>query len=88
MPTYPQYRVFPAADKAPALTNERAAQITGQPLTPGGYHYATADPKIRDAMFAAAPGAAIGVPMAINGLVALDYDPRNDQDGSGMAWLE
>ena len=88
MPTYPQYRVFPAADKAPALTNERAAQITGQTLTPGGYHYATADPKIRDAMFAAAPGAVIGVPMAINGLVALDYDPRNDQDGSGMAWLE
>jgi hypothetical protein len=88
MPTYPQYRVFPAADKAPALTNETAAEIVGEVRNPGGYHYASDDFKIRDAMFAAAPGAAIGVPMAINGLVALDYDPRNDQDGSGMAWLE
>lgn len=48
-----------------------------EPMTPKGFHDATADPERIRQWWATQPEANIGLPMKENGIIALDMDPRN-----------
>lgn len=80
------WAVFPCSprNKQPLVAADRDAD--GKPIKgTGGVKKASTDPEQIRAWWAKTPDAMIGVAMGLNGLFALDFDPRTDE-ATGEEW--
>ena len=72
-----KYKVFPVKqDKMPCWSNEALGVTKGN----GGFKIATSDPKVIRMLFEHPDAECVAVPMAMNGMVAIDVDTYKDQD--------
>lgn len=85
------FPVFPCREKTEVVTNSAGKEITlsaKAPYTGQGLKNATTDERRITDWWRQYPNALIGVPMGINGLFVLDFDPRIDEETGEVFTLD